>query len=262
MLLAPNPSPLTGRGTNTYVLGRGDVAVIDPGPAIPRHLDLVEAAARRRGHTSVVLLTHHHPDHSEAAEEMALRLRAQLAAVPHTSGPRLDRELGDGEVLDVGAEKLEVLATPGHCRDHACYAWTSERAIFAGDLVAGEGFIVIDPPEGDMGDYLTSLARVREHRFGAGGGVFALLPGHGPAIERPEEYLDGYIAHRLAREARVLDALSASEPMMAQELLPVVYADTPETMYPIAARSLQAHLDKLVRDGRAAPLDGGFVRRD
>lgn len=260
-MLAPNPSPLTGRGTNTYVLGRGEVAVIDPGPAIPEHLDRVEAAARRRGRTSVVLLTHHHPDHTEAAEEIARRLAAPLAAVPHDSAPRLDRDLGDSEVLDVGAEKLEVLATPGHCRDHACFAWAAERAVFTGDLVAGEGFIVIDPPEGDMGDYLASLARVRDHRFSAGRGVSALLPGHGPAIERPGEYLDGYIAHRLAREAMVLDALPAGDPVTAQELLPVVYADTPEVMYPVAARSLQAHLDKLVRDGRAALLDRGYVRR-
>lgn len=260
-MLAPNPSPLTGRGTNTYVLGRGEVAVIDPGPAIAAHLDRVEAAARRRGRTAVVLLTHHHPDHTEAAEEIGRRLGAPLAAVPHDSAPRLDRDLGDGEVLDVGAERLEVLATPGHCRDHACFAWTAERAIFAGDLVAGEGFIVIDPPEGDMVDYLASLARVRDHRFGAGGGVAALLPGHGPKIEAPAEYLDAYLAHRLAREAKVLAALPHQAGATAEAILPIAYADTPAAMYPFAARSLQAHLDKLVRDGRAVLLDRGYVRR-
>jgi glyoxylase-like metal-dependent hydrolase (beta-lactamase superfamily II) len=242
------------------VLGHGDVAVIDPGPAIPKHLDRVEAATRDRGRTSVVLLTHHHPDHAEAAEEMARRLGAPLAAIPRDHAPRLDRDLSDGQVIDVGADQLEVVATPGHCRDHACFAWSAERAVFTGDLVAGEGFIVIDPPEGDMGDYLASLARVRDHHFAGGGAVSALLPGHGPAIETPREHLDGYIAHRLAREARVLGALAAAEATTAATLLPVVYDDTPEGMYPIAARSLQAHLDKLVREGRAAQVDGGYIR--
>jgi glyoxylase-like metal-dependent hydrolase (beta-lactamase superfamily II) len=246
------------------VLGRGNVAVIDPGPAIPEHLDRVEAVARGRGRTALVLLTHHHPDHSEGAEEMARRLGAPLAAIPHELAPRLDHLLTDREQLDVGGETLEVLSTPGHCRDHACFAWNQARAVFVGDLVAGDGFIVIDPPEGDMSQYMNSLGLVRDRRFGThptgAGAPEVLLPGHGQAIESPQEYLDNYIAHRLAREAKVLNALPAGDAATPEELLPVVYADTPEAMYPIAARSLQAHLDKLVREGRAAQLDGGYVR--
>jgi glyoxylase-like metal-dependent hydrolase (beta-lactamase superfamily II) len=261
VVLAPNPSPLTGRGTNTYVLGRGEVAVIDPGPAIPDHLDRVEAAARARGTTGLVLLTHHHPDHAEAGEEVARRLGAPLAAIPHKLAPRLDRALADRDQLRVGAEALEVVATPGHCRDHACFAWGRARAVFVGDLVAGEGFVVIDPPEGDMGDYLASLARVRDHRFGPPlAGPEVLLPGHGPAIENPRDLLDGYIAHRLGREDKVLAALPAEAGATPEAILPVVYSDTPEAMYPIAARSLQAHLDKLVRDGRAEAVGGRYFR--
>lgn len=262
VVLAPNPSPLTGRGTNTYVLGRGAVAVIDPGPAIPEHLDRVEAAARARGKTSLVLLTHHHPDHAEAGEEVARRLGAPLAALPHELAPRLDRALADRDQLDIGGATLEVLSTPGHCRDHACIAWNQARAVLAGDLVAGEGYIVIDPPDGDMGDYLASLGRVRDHRFGADLAVpEVLLPGHGPAIENPREVLDRYIAHRLGREEKVFAALSADGGATPEAILPVAYADTPEAMRPIAARSLQAHLDKLVRDGRADEAGGRYLRR-
>jgi glyoxylase-like metal-dependent hydrolase (beta-lactamase superfamily II) len=255
---------MTGRGTNTYVLGHGDaVVVIDPGPADAGHARNIETAVRARGHAAIVLLTHHHVDHSEAAVEVARRLDAPLAAIPHELAPPLDRRLTDHDQLDLGADTLEVLATPGHCRDHACFEWKQARAIFAGDLVAGEGFIVIDPPEGDMRGYLASLALVRDRRFGThptgAAAAAVLLPGHGPAIENPVEYLDGYIAHRLAREAKVHAALDGRGQTLA-ELLALAYDDTPEAMHPVAARSLQAHLDKLVADGRAANEGGGYRR--
>ncbi|MGI8607936.1 MAG: MBL fold metallo-hydrolase [Candidatus Dormibacteria bacterium] len=260
VLLAANPSPLTGKGTNTYVLGRDEVAVVDPGPALPEHLDRVEAAARARGRTTVVLLTHHHPDHSEAAVEMARRLDAPLAAIPHPLAPRLDRALAGGDQLDIGADTLEVLATPGHCRDHACFEWKQAMAIFVGDLVAGEGFIVIDPPEGDMADYLNSLRLIRDRGIGTqrqgAGPAQVLLPGHGPSIDHPTAYIETYISHRLGREAKVLAALTEAASATPQALLPIAYADTPEAMYPIAARSLQAHLDKLVKDGRVVEVGG------
>lgn len=245
---------MTGKGTNTYILGRGQVVVIDPGPAIPGHLDRVEAAARARGRTSMVLLTHHHLDHAEAAEAMARRLDAPLAAIPHALDPRLDRELSGGDRLEFGAEALEVLATPGHCRDHACFEWRRAGAIFVGDLVAGEGFIVIDPPEGNMAAYLDSLGRVRDR------GAAVLLPGHGPRVGNPAEYLDVYVAHRLARESKVFEALPRGAATTSEALLPLAYDDTPEAMYPIAARSLQAHLDKLVADRRVAEHDGAYRR--
>ena len=253
--LAPNPSPMTGRGTNTYVLGRGDgVIVVDPGPADAGHLDNIAVAVRARGRAALVLLTHHHVDHSEAGVEVARLLGAPLAAAPHPLSPALDRELAGGEQLELGRVTLEVLATPGHCRDHLCFEWKQERAIFAGDLVAGEGFIVIDPPEGNMGDYLHSLTLVRDRRFGthpAGAGAArSLLPGHGPEITDPVGYLDGYIAHRLAREEKIRLAVPESGGLTAAALLPLAYDDTPVAMYPVAARSLEAHLDKLVAEGR------------
>ncbi|MFN2464223.1 MAG: MBL fold metallo-hydrolase [Candidatus Dormibacteria bacterium] len=260
VVLAPNPSPMTGRGTNTYVLGRGnDVVVIDPGPDDAGHMANIENAVDGRGRAAMVLLTHHHPDHGESAAAVARRLGAPLAAIPHRLSPALDLRLVDNQLLEVGREVLTVLATPGHCRDHACFEWPAAAAIFAGDLVAGEGFIVIDPPEGDMDDYLRSLARVSE-RPAMTRGDAVLLPGHGPAIHNPRGHLDTYVAHRLSREQRVWDAL-ADQPRPLAALLPMAYADTPEVMFPIAQRSLQAHLDRLVRLGRAALTDEGYLRR-
>jgi len=259
--LAPNPSPMTGRGTNTYVLGHEDqVVVIDPGPDDPGHLDAVADLVAARGTAAMVLITHHHVDHSEAGAALARRLDAPLAALPHPLAPPLDREL-EAETLAFGAVHLRVIPTPGHCRDHACLAWLEPAAVFAGDLVAGEGFIVIDPPEGDMTDYLDSLRLVgRPDLFGEGAPASVLLPGHGPAIHQPARFLGGYIEHRLAREAGVLAALASDRAQTLQDLLPVAYADTPAVMHPVAARSLQAHLDKLVRDGAAAASAEGYRR--
>ena len=261
VILAPNPSPMTGRGTNTYVLGHDEgVVVVDPGPADPGHLDAVAARVAARGRAAVVLLTHHHLDHSQSGPEMAQRLGAPLAGMPHPLAPQLDRELV-AETLELDGLHLTVLPTPGHCRDHACLAWEEELAVFAGDLVAGEGYIVIDPPDGDMSDYLDSLRRIASPElFGPRGGARVLLPGHGPAIQDPRVYLAAYVAHRLEREARVLAALSHETRRTVEALLTLAYDDTPEFMHPVAARSLQAHLDKLVRDGIAEADAEGYRR--
>ena len=254
-MLAPNPSPMTGRGTNTYVLGRANrVVVIDPGPPDPGHLASIATAVSARGRAALVLLTHHHMDHSEAAVQVARSLGVRLAGIPHPDGPPLDRDLVDGEELDLGEGTMRVLGTPGHTRDHACFIWQEEGAVFAGDLVAGEGFVVIDPPDGNMKDYLASLARIRDL------GPAVLLPGHGPEIGVPRAYLDGYIAHRLQREGKVLGSIPTGRGQSVDQLLPRVYDDTPEFMYPVAARSLLAHLDKLVADGQVAERNGEYRR--
>lgn len=250
VVLADNPSPMTGRGTNTYVIGHDDVLVIDPGPADSTHLDRVENAVRRRGRAGTVLLTHHHLDHSQSAAAFATRLDSPLAAIPHPEMPQLDTDLADGDQVTFGGGALQVVATPGHTRGHACFWWESERVVFAGDLVAGEGFIVIDPPDGNMADYLASLARVRDLD------AAVVRPGHGPVIESPRAYLESYIRHRLQREARVLAALG-SDPRIVPQLVPAAYADTPEAMYPIAARSLVAHLEKLAADGKVEIVTTG-----
>jgi glyoxylase-like metal-dependent hydrolase (beta-lactamase superfamily II) len=243
VLLAPNPSPLTGRGTNTYVVGEEEVVVIDPGPGAPDHLRRLTAAVAERGRARAVVITHHHFDHSEAAAEVAERLGAPLVGFPHPDSPVLDRELADGDEIGFGGGVLHALHTPGHSRDHLCYWLPEAGTVFAGDLVAGEGFIVIDPPDGDMAQYMASLRRLREI------GATSIRPGHGPLIDVPDAYLDAYIAHRLEREAKVLGSLG-SAPRTVDQLLPSAYNDTPEAMYPIAARSLVAHLEKLAREGQ------------
>lgn len=243
VLLAPNPSPLTGRGTNTYVIGEDEVVVIDPGPGDADHLHRLLAAVAERGRATAVVITHHHFDHSEAAAEVAARLEAPLVGFPHPDSPVLDRELADGDQIGFGGGVLVALHTPGHSRDHLSFWLPEAGTVFAGDLVAGEGYIVIDPPDGDMADYLDSLRRVRDL------GATSIRPGHGPLIEAPETYLDAYIAHRLEREAKVLNSLG-DEPQTVSELLPAAYDDTPEVMYPVAARSLVAHLEKLGHEGK------------
>jgi glyoxylase-like metal-dependent hydrolase (beta-lactamase superfamily II) len=250
VVLAPNPSPLTGRGTNTYVVGAGDVVVIDPGPQDTAHLRRVADAVLHQGKPAAVLLTHHHLDHSESAAAFARFLGVPLAAFPHPEAPVLDEELADGDELPLGGSTIKAVHTPGHTRDHACFWLAEERTLFAGDLVAGEGFIVIDPPDGDMAQYLDSLIRARDLD------PAVIRPGHGPEIKAPSAYLESYIAHRLQREAKVLAALG-QDPRIIPQLLPMAYDDTPEAMYPIATRSLVAHLEKLAADGRVEIMTGG-----
>jgi glyoxylase-like metal-dependent hydrolase (beta-lactamase superfamily II) len=243
VLLAPNPSPLTGRGTNTYVVGEDEVVVIDPGPADADHLHRLLGAVAERGKPAAVVITHHHFDHSEAASEVAERLGAPLAGFPHPDSPVLHRELADGDEISFGGGVLRALHTPGHASDHLCF-WLPEAAtVFAGDLVAGEGYIVIDPPDGDMAQYMDSLRRLRDI------GAATIRPGHGPLIDAPDAYVEAYLAHRLEREATVLRSLG-SEPRTVGQLLPVAYDDTPKAMFSVAARSLTAHLEKLAREGK------------
>jgi glyoxylase-like metal-dependent hydrolase (beta-lactamase superfamily II) len=259
VFLADNPSPLTGRGTNTYVVGQGDVVVIDPGPHDTVHLRRVADAVLHQGQAAAVLLTHHHLDHSDSAIAFARLLGVPLAAFPHPEAPALDRELADGDELPFGGGSLKAVHTPGHTRDHLCFWLAEDRTLFAGDLVAGEGFIVIDPPDGDMSQYLDSLRRARDLD------PAVIRPGHGPEVKAAKAYLESYIAHRLQREAKVLGALG-QDPRIVPQLLPVAYDDTPEAMYPIATRSLVAHLEKLVRDGRVEIISSGpepaYKRKD
>jgi glyoxylase-like metal-dependent hydrolase (beta-lactamase superfamily II) len=247
---------MTGSGTNTYVVGRGEsgVAVIDPGPSDRDHLARVAAAVRTRGRPAMVLLTHHHVDHAEAAVEMARQLEVRLAAIPHRQGPRPDLALGGDERLRFGGATLRVIATPGHCRDHACFQWAETAAVFTGDLIAGEGYIVVSPPDGDMSAYLASLRRLGRLR------PSALLPGHGPVVADPSRYIGGYIEHRLERERKVLAALDPVSWRGTLRLLPRAYADTPVPLWPVARRSLLAHLHKLVAEGRAEARGGRYRR--
>jgi len=216
---APNPSPLTLDGTNTYVVGRW---VVDPGPALESHLDAVRAAANDG--IEGVVLTHSHADHSEAAE---------LFGAPVTL-PQ------DGETVG----PFTALGTPGHSRDSVCLLMG--RVCFTGDTVLGEGSVFIAPGEGSLSAYLDSLHRLRSLD------LEVLCPGHGPYVWDPAAKLDEYVAHRLDRERRLLDALDAGV-RTEEELLDAAWSDVPAALRPAAAVTLAAHLEKLREEGRLPP---------
>jgi glyoxylase-like metal-dependent hydrolase (beta-lactamase superfamily II) len=226
--------------------------VVDPGSPYDdqqRVLDDVLAADAKAGRPlAMILLTHHHGDHIGGAATLAARWSVPIAAHANTARRlagrvRIDRELGDGETV----AGMTCLYTPGHADGHLCFELGG--AIVAGDMVAGLGWILIDPGEGDMTDYLASLARLLERP------ATTLLPAHGPVITDGPGKLREYIAHRTMREDRVVAALASRESAALDELVPEVYADTPPALWKIAARSLRAHLDKLVREGRAHMRD-------
>jgi glyoxylase-like metal-dependent hydrolase (beta-lactamase superfamily II) len=251
-VLAPNPGPMTGPGTNTFVVGDPTGAlVIDPGCDDAAHLDAVALAGAALGGIQAIVVTHAHPDHMGGAAELAQRTGARVLALVRTPDgvPFADATVADGEAIAAGSQSLTVLATPGHRFDHICLWHAPSGILFAGDLVAGVGTVVIIPPEGDMRAYLASLARVQALP------LRRIWPAHGHAIDAPQAKLAEYVAHRLAREAQVMEALSAAgQPQTVGDLVPVVYADTPASMHGWAARSLLAHLIKLEADGRVRRL--------
>lgn len=235
--------------TNTYVVGPegGPQLVVDPGSPYGDQQEVLDRAID--GQVVMVLLTHHHGDHVGGAAAFAARWNVPIAAHVATTrrlGGRvkIDRELADEEVVESG---VRCVWTPGHAEGHLCFELGD--AIVAGDMVAGIGTILIDPSEGDMATYLDSLNRMlsRAPRI--------LLPAHGPAITDAPGKLREYIAHRLMREGRVVAALAAHPGATLDELVRDAYADTPSFLWPLAARSLRAHLDKLLREGRAR-VDG------
>jgi glyoxylase-like metal-dependent hydrolase (beta-lactamase superfamily II)/8-oxo-dGTP pyrophosphatase MutT (NUDIX family) len=256
---APNPGMMTGPGTNSYLVGDPDGAgwaLIDPGPDIPAHRDALLAAAAGRPITHVIA-THTHVDHSPGAATLA---RATGAAVwgrrapPHAGqdhGFAPDHEPADGERLPLGpTTTLRAIHTPGHASNHLCWLLEQEELLFTGDQVMQGSTVVINPPDGDMGAYLRSLQ-----------GLLALdlawfAPGHGFLVREPHKLLRALIAHRLAREAKVVDALRAAGEATVEALVARVYDDVPSERHGVAARSLLAHLVKLHADGRAAELQG------
>jgi ribonuclease/clavin/mitogillin len=266
-LVTPTLPP--ARFTNCYVVGAGDAVIVDPGSPYPAELAVLDEALallRARGVTPrEVILTHEHPDHAGGAAH--LRARHGLPVAAHeVAAARLrgvvevDRILADGEEIALAGSaprRLRVVATPGHAPGHVVLLETETGALCTGDLLATQGFIIVDPDDGgDMAVYLESLRRARSL------GARVLLPAHGLPSRRAGTRFDEYLEHRLAREAQVVDALrAASGAVAAAALLPLAYADTPRSMWPFAARSLEAHLVKLEREGRVTRADGGWVAR-
>ena len=253
-IVAPNPSMMTGPGTNTYLFGEDAVAVLDPGPHITSHIETIlqKAGAPIRW----ILATHTHPDHSPAVAPLAEATNAEILGIPAPEGRHQDksfsptRVLADGDVLETAEFKIETVHTPGHASNHVCYRHAATNWLFTGDHVIDGSTVVIDPPDGNMKHYIESLQRVKALRCDA------LAPGHGGLIEDPDRVVDWIIDHRLERESKVVAAIAANPNLTTHELVPHVYKDVHPKLYGWAERSLLAHLLKLEADEAAAQSAG------
>jgi glyoxylase-like metal-dependent hydrolase (beta-lactamase superfamily II) len=263
-VIAHNPSPFTFHGTGTYIIGRGDVAVIDPGPDLPEHVAaILQATGGER--ISRILITHTHADHSPAAAPLKAATGTSIHAFgPHPSGEegveagadlafRPDHLLREGDRIDGPGWHIDVLHTPGHISNHLCFALREERALFTGDHVMGWSTSVVVPPHGHMGDYLHNLERL----LGRDDAVY--YPTHGAPIDQPQDFVRGLIAHRLSREAEILaylqQGIGTIEAMVAR-----IYRDVPQHLHGAAAQSVRAHLIHLMEQGRASPDTGDPAR--
>jgi glyoxylase-like metal-dependent hydrolase (beta-lactamase superfamily II) len=254
-IVAPNPSPLTGPGTNTYVVGSGPrFVVIDPGPDDTTHVDRILTATNAR--ISHVLCTHSHPDHSPGAAALKALTQALVLGRPaprdehQDESYRPDGSLEDGAVIDGGGTRLRAYHTPGHASNHVCLLLEPQGWLLTGDHLMNGSTVVILPPDGSMRLYLESLRRLRTLP------LRALLPGHGAVMPDPISEIDRVIAHRLQRETKVIDGLrQLGAATTLDELVPVVYADTPVALHALARYSLLAHLQKLQEERRVAQDD-------
>ncbi|MGI9018885.1 MAG: MBL fold metallo-hydrolase [Euzebya sp.] len=246
VVLAPNPSPMTLEGTNTYLLGQEDhgaVVVVDPGPRDPVHLDNIERLMDG-AEVAAVLITHHHADHAEAAG-WAGRWGAPLRAFDSTLVPDA-RPVADGEILRLAGLSITTVHTPGHASDHLCLRIAETGVVLTGDHVLGRGSSVINWPDGDMAAYMRSLevlARDPGRR---------LFPGHGPMVEDPAGKIAEYIAHRHDRHRQILAAIAAGADS-ARSIVAAVYTDVPDFLHPAAELSVNAVLEMLVEDGSIDP---------
>ncbi|MFT5500496.1 MAG: glyoxylase-like metal-dependent hydrolase (beta-lactamase superfamily II) [Woeseiaceae bacterium] len=253
-LVAPNPSMMTGPGTNTYLLGHDEIGVIDPGPAIDLHIERIQETAGAR--IAWILVTHTHPDHSPAAAKLAAATGAELLGHPVPHGRHQDQTFKpgripqDGDVFEAADFSLQIVETPGHASNHLCYLHTGLNWLFTGDHIINGSTVVIDPPDGNMGDYIRSLERLRDIQ------ISAIAPGHGALIDDPYEVIEWHIKHRLERESKVVAALKGAPNSTSRELVAEVYKDVDEKLHELAEHSLLAHLIRLEEECRATMSRG------
>ena len=256
-IIAPNPGMMTGPGTNSYLVGDKDLAVIDPGPAIESHVAALLAAGA--GRIRWVICTHTHMDHSPAAAAIKAATGAVLIGRPAPEHPGQDRGFAPDRVLEhgdrviFGGVSLRALHTPGHASNHLCYLLENTKMLFTGDHVMQGSTVVINPPDGDMRAYLASLELLLTED------VLILAPGHGYLIGEPHREARRLVRHRLAREAKVAAALARLDAPTLEELVGAVYDDVQPRLHAVAQRSLAAHLDKLAYEGRVRVAEGRYT---
>lgn len=241
-ITAANPSHMTGPGTNTYLVGNDEVLVIDPGPEDATHtkaiLDSVEGRIRW------IMCTHTHPDHSPGVPALKAETGAEVMAWSNRGGLRTDRRLRDGDQLITDEFTITAVHTPGHAGNHLCFLLEDEQMLFSGDHIMQGSTVVITPPDGDMGAYLDSLAKVRAL------GPRAIAPAHGHVITDPNAVIDWYTAHRLEREAQLHGLLLEMGSARIAQLVEAAYVPLDPVLIPMAKRSVHAHLRKLADEGR------------
>lgn len=249
-ILAPNPGPMTGPGTNTYLVGIDEVAVIDPGPDDDAHLDAIVGCGGDR--IRWIVCTHTHADHAPAAARLAARTGAEVLAQGSRDGLEVDASLADGDAVEATEFRLRAVHTPGHASNHLCYLLEQERLLFSGDHVMDGSTVVIAPPDGDMAAYLDSLQRLLDLRPR----LRAIAPGHGRLIEDPAAAIGAYLAHRAEREAQIVAGLAAAAgPVDSAFLVAGIYEGLPDELVAWARLSVWAHLRKLAAEGRATSTD-------
>ena len=258
-ITAPNPGVFTGGGTNTYLVGREDLTLIDPGPNIKEHIDEIIRVGDNK--IKRILVTHTHTDHSPAALPISKVLDVPMY------GRLIDGEsswedetfipdviLNDADIIKTDEYTLEVIHTPGHASNHLCFLIKELNCLITGDHIMEGSTVVIGPPDGNMADYLESLNKLFKYK------IDCLAPGHGNFMYEPKKVIESIIRHRLSREAKVLRRLEDVGDIDLESLTAIVYDDVPEQLHPIAKFSLEAHLLKLLNEGVIKKDNNNFAK--
>ncbi len=266
-VIAQNPSAFTFYGTGTYIIGRGKVAVIDPGPADPAHIDAILKATEGESITHI-LITHTHHDHSPGAALLKQKIAAPTYGFgPHGGGKDAwkaeeggdmdfvpDVKINDGDLIEGDGWTARAIHTPGHLSNHICFELIEEKTLFSGDHVMGWSTSVVSPPDGNMTQYLASLEKLLDYDHEK------YWPTHGPSIDDPHPFVKGLIEHRHDRMNQIRDCLN-SGPMKIADMVKKMYTDVPENLHPAAARSVYSHIIMMVETGEVA-CDGNMEATD
>lgn len=249
-IAAPNSGIMTGPGTNTYLVGIDEIAVIDPGPDDAGHLDAVAGCGGDR--IRWILLTHTHPDHAPGTAALVERTGAEVLAFDARDGIEPDGTLADGDQVTATEFRLTALHTPGHASNHLCFLLEEECRLFTGDHIMEGSTVVIRPPDGDMVAYLESLRRLQSFKKHE---LRSIAPGHGHPMEDPQAVIAWYLEHRAEREQQISEALRDAGSATVDELVATVYTDVDEERHPIARHTVFAHLRKLAAEGSVSGDD-------